>query len=291
MRHEGLVSAQEFPFNTAYKRTTIVYRNSTTGGSEVYAAGSHEAMLGLMSESEDSKRSIASRADALASEGLRVICVASKTADLNHDPMSRAEAELDLRFVALAGLYDPPRLETPGAVAKCRRAGIAVHMLTRDHVKTAAAIAAQVGILPPPSGPGTADRAVMIAADFDAMTDAHIDEMDLPIVIARCTPLTKVRMVEAIHRRKGFCVMTGDGVNDSPALKQADVGIAMGKNGSDVTRESSDMIIMDDNFASVVEALGEGRRLFDNIQKVGLTSQLFTRVSANIITWSLFSIC
>jgi Na+-exporting ATPase len=110
----------------------------------------------------------------------------------------------------------------------------------------------------------------MAADEFDKLTDEEVDQIEeLPLVIARCSPATKVRMVEAMHRRQAFCVMTGDGVNDSPALKRADVGIAMGKNGSDVAKEAADMVLTDDNFSSIVRAVEEGRRLFDNIQKVG----------------------
>jgi len=108
----------------------------------------------------------------------------------------------------------------------------------------------------------------MSAEEFDKLSDVDIDAIDtLPLVLAQCSPTTKVRVVEAMHKRKAFCVMTGDGVNDSPALKHANVGIAMGLNGSDVTKETADMVLTDDNFASIVKAV-EGRRLFDNIQKV-----------------------
>merc|ERR1712000_734393 len=109
---------------------------------------------------------------------------------------------------------------------------------------------------------------VMTATSFDALTDDQVDELPvLPLVIARCAPSTKVRMIEALHRRERFCAMTGDGVNDSPSLKRSDVGIAMGQAGSDVAKDASDIILTDDNFASILAAIEEGRRTFDNIQK------------------------
>ena len=179
----------------------------------------------------------------------------------------RSSVEKNLTFLGLAGLYDPPRLESATAVKRCQQAGITVHMLTGDHVKTATAIAYEIGILDR-ANQGN-ERDIMVAGAFDSLSDAQIDEMEhLPLVLARCSPTTKVRMVEAMHRRKAFCVMTGDGVNDSPALKKSDVGIAMGLNGSDVAKEAADMVLTDDNFASIVTAIEEGRRLFDNIQKV-----------------------
>ena len=181
----------------------------------------------------------------------------------------RTIAEKGLIPLGLAGLYDPPRLETSGAVQKCKIAGISVHMLTGDHIKTATAIAHEVGIIGSDLTAAEAVNATMPASAFDALSDAEIDALDrLPLVLARCSPSTKVRMVEAMHRRGAYCVMTGDGVNDSPALKKADVGIAMGLNGSDVAKEAADMVLTDDNFASIVTAVEEGRRLFDNIQKV-----------------------
>jgi Na+-exporting ATPase len=193
------------------------------------------------------------------------VCIATKIVpeEDEHCLSDRAFMESNLTFRGLIGIYDPPRIESLSAVQQCHEAGIAVHMLTGDHLGTATAIAEKVGILKPGMQAG------MRAQDFDKLSDTEIDAMpSLPVVLARCSPSTKVRMVDALKRRKAFSVMTGDGVNDAPALKRADVGISMGKNGTDVAREASAMSLTDDNFASIVKAVEEGRRLFDNIQKV-----------------------
>lgn len=258
----------EFPFDSSCKRMTVVY---TTPGSKIvniYTKGALEAVLPLLDASDSLKSEFTRKAESLAAEGLRVLCIAHRRADASEDIVKvRENAESNLVPLGLAGLYDPPRLETAGAVQRCKRAGIVVHMLTGDHIKTATAIAREVGILDNISAAESAN-AVMLASAFDALTDDQIDNMEkLPLILARCSPSTKVRMVEVIHRRGAFCVMTGDGVNDSPALKRSDVGIAMGLNGSDVAKEAADMVLTDDNFASIVTAVEEGRRLFDNVQK------------------------
>lgn len=279
----------EFPFDSSCKRMTVVCTDGA--GASAYTKGALEAMLPLMDASDEHKVQIVTKAESLAAEGLRVLCVARKAVDrsrftLQHSKTDtekiaqvtdsspeRAAVETQLTFLGLAGLYDPPRLESAAAVSKCQQAGITVHMLTGDHVKTATAIAYEIGILKGanPASATNNSNEIMVASAFDSLSDAQIDEMEhLPLVLARCSPTTKVRMVEAMHRRKAFCVMTGDGVNDSPALKKSDVGIAMGLNGSDVAKEAADMVLTDDNFASIVTAIEEGRRLFDNIQKVSL---------------------
>ncbi|KAK3997764.1 putative type IID cation-transporting ATPase [Cladorrhinum sp. PSN332] len=279
----------EYPFDSSCKRMTVVCTDET--GASAHTKGALEAMLPLMNLPDSQKAEIVARAETLASEGLRVLCVARKSvnpkdfvtskptdskevekpASSTDSLPARDSVESNLIFLGLAGLYDPPRLESAAAVAKCQTAGITVHMLTGDHVTTATAIAYEIGILKgdrhaPPSASNNSQ--IMIASAFDALSEAEIDALPaLPLVLARCSPTTKVRMVEAMHRRKAFCVMTGDGVNDSPALKKSDVGIAMGLNGSDVAKEAADMVLTDDNFASIVTAVQEGRRLFDNIQK------------------------
>ncbi|CAG8026529.1 unnamed protein product [Penicillium salamii] len=260
----------EYPFDSAIKKMTVVYHNVQDKVNECYTKGAPETIIPALGISETEKQNIRDTADRMAGEGLRVLCIAYKTSPANDDSQvsPRDAAESQLNFGGLVGLYDPPRVETAAAVRRCQMAGITVHMLTGDHIKTATAIASEVGILDRVTANIKSGRLVMAAEEFDRLTDQEVDAIEeLPLVIARCSPATKVRMVDAMHRRRAFCVMTGDGVNDSPALKRADVGIAMGKNGSDVAKEAADMVLTDDNFSSIVKAVEEGRRLFDNIQK------------------------
>lgn len=269
----GIRILAEHPFDSSCKRMTVIYSSPSSNAINVYTKGALEAMLPLLNNtSDDIKAEFIAKAESLAAEGLRVLCIAHKVVEYSAALKDvREAAESKLIPLGLAGLYDPPRLETADAVKRCKVAGIAVHMLTGDHIKTATAIAHEVGILGSDLTVAEAANATMSAVAFDTLTDAQVDNLEkLPLVLARCSPTTKVRMVEAMHRRGAFCVMTGDGVNDSPALKKADVGIAMGLNGSDVAKEAADMVLTDDNFASIVTAVEEGRRLFDNIQKVHL---------------------
>jgi len=182
----------------------------------------------------------------------------------------RGEIENGLTLLGLAGIYDPPRRETKGSIAEASSAGIKVHMLTGDHPETAKAIAKEVGIIPKNMGilsENIAKYAVVTATDFDRMTDEQIDALEeLPLVVARCAPDTKTRMIDALRRRSAFMAMTGDGVNDAPSLSRADVGIAMGS-GSDVAKGASKIVLSDDKFNSIVAAISQGRRMFDNIQK------------------------
>jgi P-type Na+/K+ transporter len=192
----------------------------------------------------------------------RVLALARR--ELKRDGLDRLEAEKEMTFLGLIGLSDPPRAESAKAIESCRRAGITVHMLTGDHISTAVAIAKEVHILPT-AYPVTSG---LTAEKFDGMTKDEIDALpELPLVIARCSPQTKVRMVDAIHRRSRLTAMTGDGINDTPSIKSADVGIAMGLSGSNVARQAAEMVLADDNFATVVTAIQDGRRIFDNQMK------------------------
>ncbi|KAI2637864.1 potassium/sodium eff [Hypomontagnella submonticulosa] len=276
----------ELPFDSDVKRMSVVFKNNPTGQLFVYTKGAVERVVGICTKycerdgqeeieiDEEFRETIHKNMEALASTGLRVLAFASRRFDgalEKGDEVDRAHVESNLTFRGLVGLYDPPRPESAPAVRSCHEAGISVHMLTGDHPETAKAIAIEVGILPSRMDrvrADVADAMVMTASKFDALTDDQVDELPvLPLVIARCAPNTKVRMIEALHRRKKFCAMTGDGVNDSPSLRRADVGIAMGQSGSDVAKEASDVVLSDDNFASIVAAIEEGRRIFDNIQK------------------------
>ncbi|KAK5993895.1 Sodium/potassium exporting P-type ATPase 5 [Cladobotryum mycophilum] len=275
----------EFPFDSDVKRMSVIFRNRTTQTPWLFTKGAVERVLTLCPYyalggdvrpfPESTKTEVLQNMEAMARLGLRVLALASRAeiplVKENEAELDRGQFEKDLIFRGLIGLYDPPRPESAPSVKMCHEAGISVHMLTGDHPETARAIALEVGILPSRMQEIAADVArtmVMAASDFDALADQEIDQLpNLPLVVARCSPRTKVRMIEALHRRKRFVAMTGDGVNDSPSLKRADVGIAMGLAGSDVAKEASDIVLMDDNFASILNAVEEGRRMFDNIQK------------------------
>jgi len=255
--------ATEFSFDSKVKKMSVVYKDNHTGHMDVYTKGATEFMVTALNVSEQEKAEILEAAENMANQGLRVLLIAHKPLQPGTDISEREVVEANLNYLGLVAIYDPPRLETKGAVRECKIAGITVHMLTGDHPGTARAIAKDVDII----DERTPASAVMVAKDFDRMSDDEVDAMEtLPLVIARCSPTTKVKMVQALHRRGRFCVMTGDGVNDSPALKQANVGMAMGT-GSDVAKDAAEMVLTDDNFASIVKAVEEGRRLFDNIQK------------------------
>ncbi|OCL02738.1 Na+-exporting ATPase [Glonium stellatum] len=273
----------EYPFDSTVKRMSVVYQPPDSGA-VVFTKGAVERIIDLCEHfgvgenhenmTESSRGFIYEQMSLLADQGLRVLALAQKTwtGELTEkSDIPRCDIEKGLTFLGLVGLYDPPRLETRDAIRECTNAGIRVHMLTGDHPGTATAIGKEIGIIPRDfSGLSSevANSLVKTAAEFDGMTDEEIDQMpELPLVIARCSPNTKTRMIAALHRRNRYAAMTGDGVNDGPSLQAADVGIAMGLGGSDVAKGASDIVLTDDNFSSIVNAIEEGRRMFDNIQK------------------------
>jgi Na+-exporting ATPase len=295
---KGWKQLAEFPFDSSIKRMSVIYDapQGETGSiietekSMVFTKGAVERVLDLCVSSgigpdqepmtEELKETILRQMNELASQGQRVLAVAyrpwegrftaKQSSSAKEDEKLRGEVEQDLILLGLAGIYDPPRRETKPSIGDCSSAGIKVHMLTGDHPETAKAIAKEVGIIPRNMGvlpDNVAQSIVVKATDFDKMTEDEIDALEeLPLVIARCAPDTKTRMIEALRRRGAFMAMTGDGVNDAPSLSRADVGIAMGS-GSDVAKSASKIVLTDDKFNSIVSAIREGRRMFDNIQK------------------------
>lgn len=294
---KGWTQVAEFPFDSSIKRMSVIYQvpegndaQIDPSNSIVFTKGAVERILDLCSHigtgedrqpmTEEIKAQVLDQMTNFASQGQRVLAVAYKSWDgkykapEDHSPAAddavRTIVERDLILLGLAGIYDPPRRETTPAIHECSNAGIKVHMLTGDHPETAKAIAKEVGIIPHNLGVFPASIAanlVVKATDFDKLTDEEIDALEeLPLVIARCAPETKTRMIDALRRRNAFMAMTGDGVNDAPSLSRADVGIAMGS-GSDVAKSAAKIVLTDDKFNSIVAAIREGRRMFANIQK------------------------
>ena len=262
----------EVPFDSEYKFMATFHELEDDGRKVVrcFVKGAPDVLLARSSDArdvdgtviaiDDYRGRVMEENDRLAGEGLRVLAVASR----DFDPSSfDAGAPLvdevqELTLLALVAIVDPPRKEAKDAIAECKQAGIRARMITGDHVTTAGAIADQLGI------EGTA----LSGTDFAALSDAELDEQVEGIgVVARVAPEDKVRLVEALKEKGHVVAMTGDGVNDAPALKRADIGVAMGITGTEVTKEAGDMILTDDNFATVVAAVEGGRAIYDNLMK------------------------
>eukprot|EP00873_Tetraselmis_striata_P040599 jgi/Tetstr1/460863/TSEL_006022.t1 len=265
----GWQSRGTFDFDSKTKTMSTGWYHAELATSLCTVKGAPESILPRCAGNPGANSRLVAIMDHLASQGLRVLAVAQRTdlslaestADIANS--ERSDIEKDLRLLALCAVRDPPKQSSITAVAQCFTAGIVVRMLTGDHPATAEAIAKEIGIIPEgPAGKGV----VTTGPKMDAMTDEELDEMEeLPLIVARCSPESKVRMVEALHRRGKIVAMTGDGVNDSPSIKEADIGIAMGITGSDVTKGVADIVLADDNFATIVSAVREGRRIFASI--------------------------
>jgi RND family efflux transporter MFP subunit len=196
----------------------------------------------------------------LATRGQRVLAVASKKADEGQQQLSFDDVESGLVFVGLIGLVDPPRPEAVEAIRECATAGMSVKMITGDHAATATAIARELGLQRP--------EAVLTGRDLDDISDADLsDAVSATTVFARTSPEHKLRLVQSLQKRGEIVAMTGDGVNDAPALKRADIGIAMGVKGTEAAKEAAEMVLADDNFASIVHAVHEGRVVYENLKK------------------------
>ena len=243
----------EVPFDSSRKRMAVGRR--TGGAVTAYVKGAPEVILPRCT---GAPADAAATVDAFARDALRVLAVAVR--DLPGGVWRPEEADRDLTLVGLVGLADAPRPEAADAVARCRAAGVRVVMITGDHPATAAAVAREVGIL-------EEGDEVLTGADLDRLDEAGLDRaIGRAAVFARVLPEHKLRIVRAVKRAGLVVAMTGDGVNDAPAVREASVGIAMGS-GTEVTKQAADIVVTDDNFASIVNAIEEGRRIFDNIKK------------------------
>jgi Ca2+-transporting ATPase len=260
----------EIPFSSEAKRMSTIHQ--APPGFLLCAKGAPESLLSrcrqkLTGEGEsdlgpEDREEIISQAARMAHGALRVLGLAYRR--LEAPPDLEAEPDRDLVWVGLAGLMDPPRDEALGAVRQCQEAGIRVIMVTGDHPDTAEAIAREVGLIP--ANPDK--QAVLTGAQVNGLSDRELKEALGEVrVFARVAPEHKLRLVEVLKEQGEVVAMTGDGVNDAPALKRADIGVAMGLTGTEVTKETAAMILADDNFATLVAAVEEGRAIFDNIKK------------------------
>jgi magnesium-transporting ATPase (P-type) len=225
------------------------------------------------------ERDVLTAVDSLAAQGLRVLAFARRELE-GQIPETASGAEAEMEFLGLVGMADPVRPEVPEAVAKCRRAGIRVVMITGDHPATAMSVAREAGL---------AAHTVVLGSELPESDEAIGNLLSAhEAVLARVAPEEKLRIARALQRLGEVVAMTGDGVNDAPALRQADIGVAMGKVGTDVAREAADLVLLDDNFAHIVEAVEEGRAAYDNIKRF-LTYHLTDNVAelAPFVVWAL----
>jgi len=256
------------PFDAAYRYMGTLHRDDEDHAC-IHVKGAPEAVLALCGDQRAADGGSApldagywhAMVEELAADGQRVIAVAARAAPPDLPLLNIADLEGQLTLIGLIGLIDPPRAEAIEAVAECHAAGIRVKMITGDHAATARAIAAMIGL--------KNHERVLTGADVDAMDDAALADAAVETdIFARTSPAHKLRLVTALQSRGLTVAMTGDGVNDAPALKRADAGIAMGLKGSEAAKEAAEFVLADDNFASIAAAVREGRTVYDNIKKV-----------------------
>lgn len=257
----------EIPFESERKRMTVIYKNKE--GYKAYIKGAPDVILGLCTQemtkqgmmdlTPERSKQILFVHDEMASHALRVLALAVKNVEKNE---ATGEVENNLIFIGLMGMIDPPRTSAMKAIKICQTAGIKPVMITGDHKLTAQSVARELGIL------RGADQLIVTGAELDRMSEEDLIKRVMKVsVFARVAPRDKLRIVRAYKKNGHIVAMTGDGVNDAPAIKEADIGVAMGQTGTDVTKEASAMVIADDNFATIVAAVEEGRGIYDNIRK------------------------
>ncbi len=267
--YKRMQRVNEISFDSDRKMMTTIHKVS--GKYRVITKGAPDVLLkrctkcyenGMIINFDNNKiKKIEDYNNSMADNALRVIAIAYKDYDMLPNQIDSNTIENNLVFVGLVGMIDPPREGVKDAVAICKRAGIKTVMITGDHIATAKAIAKELGIL-------KGSDIAITGAELDKISQKELEKNIMNYsVFARVTPEHKVRIVKAFRSTKAVVAMTGDGVNDAPALKNADIGIAMGKNGTDVAKNASDMILTDDNFVTIVEAVKQGRNIFENIKK------------------------
>jgi P-type Ca2+ transporter type 2C len=265
----------ELPFDSDRKSMTTIHHYNDKF--IAISKGAVESITGML-RTQDTNDSIIQEAEEMASNGIRVLAYGYKILNELPAEMSPEIIEKELHFAGLIGMIDPPREEISESIRECKQAGIQPVMITGDHKETAAAIAREIGIL------GEQDL-VVTGTELSRFSESEMDDKVERIkVYARVSPQQKLDIVRALQKKQHFVAMTGDGVNDAPSLKIANIGVAMGITGTDVSKEASHMILLDDNFSSIVRAVREGRRIYDNIRK--FVKYIMTCNSAEI--WTIF---
>ncbi len=265
----------ELPFDSDRKCMTTVHRINDKF--IAITKGAAESVTQILELTND-KSEITAAAATMAANGIRVLAFAFRFLDEIAQPFDYSEIEKEMKFLGLVGMIDPPREEVKEAIKDCKTAGINPVMITGDHPQTAAAIAKEIGIL-------TERDIIITGKELSALSKEELDEKVEKIrVYARVSPQQKLDIVRSLQRKGHFVSMTGDGVNDAPSLKAANIGVAMGITGTDVSKEASHMILLDDNFATIVKAVKEGRRIYDNIRK--FVKYILTCNGAEI--WTIF---
>lgn len=288
----GAVQLRQFHFDPALRRMSTIDRIGPA--TEVHSKGAPEDILPLCSHlavegheramTDEDRELIGSIVDTWAAEGLRILALADKPlASMEASGMSRQQAEKNMTFLGLAAMLDPPRPQVFDAVARCHSAGIRLIVITGDNGLTAAGIARNVGI-------GGAGLDTISGAELDELSEAELDQLletGGELVFARSSPEAKLRITDALQDLGHVVAMTGDGVNDAPALRRADIGVAMGCSGTDVAREAATMVLTDDDFASIVSAVEAGRRVYDNVRK--FIVYIFAHATPEVIPFLIYA--
>lgn len=280
----------EIPFDSLRKRMSTIHESvEDPNHLVVFTKGAMESILSVCTfEDAQEKKNLESEANEFAKKGKRVLGFAYKKIPKEKEVKAEQTLESDLTFLGFVGLLDPPRENVKQSIQECMEAGIRTIMITGDHPLTAKSIAERIGII------RNSEETVMTGKELENLSVEELsNRLNTTRVFARVTPEQKLNIIQAIQNKGQFVAMTGDGVNDAPALKKANIGIAMGITGSDVSKEASDIILLDDNFSTIVSAVKEGRKIYDNILKfikytfITNSSEMFTIVLAGLLGFPL----